>query len=61
MTHLTNTEILCFVLGWQGGTIHQVSRTLSVPSDDILNADAERMRGLCRMAQLAKQQERNRI
>lgn len=25
---MTNTEILCWVLGWQGGTIHQVARAL---------------------------------
>lgn len=51
---MTNTEILCFVLGWQGGTIHQVSEKIGMPVDTILTADDEQMRKLCRMAQLSR-------
>lgn len=35
---LTNTEILCFLLGCQGGTIHQLSHTLGFSVSSILNA-----------------------
>jgi hypothetical protein len=48
---MSNTEILCFVLGWQGGTVHQTAERLGVTTDDILNATPERMRELCRLAQ----------
>jgi hypothetical protein len=48
---VTNTETLCFVLGWQGGTVHQVAERLYVPVDDILTATPVRMRELCRLAQ----------
>lgn len=49
---LSNTEVLCFVLGWQGGTVHQVARCLpGVSVSDILDADAEQMRYLMRLAQ----------
>jgi len=49
--HLSNTEILCFVLGWQGGTVHQVAQCLMVTTDTILKADANVMHDLCRTAQ----------
>lgn len=48
---MTNTEILCFVLGWQGGTVHQVAATLGVAVDDVIIATPEKMRELCRLAQ----------
>lgn len=49
---LTNLEVLCFVLGWQGGTLEQVRRALAVAPGLIENANAEEMRDLCRKAQL---------
>lgn len=48
---LSNTEILLFVIGWQGGTVHQLARELMVTGDTILNADREAMEHLCRVAQ----------
>lgn len=48
---LSNTAVLCFVLGWQGGTIHLVAQALDVTTTDIFNADAQRMGELCRIAQ----------
>lgn len=48
---LSNTHTLCFVLGWQGGTIHQVAQVLDVTTTDIMNASEERMGQLCRIAQ----------
>lgn len=56
-TPLTNTEILCYVLGWQGGSIHQVARAMNVETDEVLAADATRMRELCRMAQVVRRRE----
>jgi len=35
---LTNTERLCYLLGWQGGTVHQVARHLRVSVESILKA-----------------------
>lgn len=49
---MTLTEILCFVLGWQGGTIHLVSKELGVPAEVILEADYPTMGWLCRLAQV---------
>ncbi len=54
---MMNTEILCFVLGWQGGTVHMVSERLAVGTDDILNASPERMRELCRLAQMKRNED----
>lgn len=48
---MNNTEILCFVLGWQGGTVHQVSQKLNISITEILDANPEQMRELCRKAQ----------
>lgn len=48
---LTNTHILCFVLGWQGGTVHQVAQELGVTTSDIIDAGDARMGELCRVAQ----------
>lgn len=54
---LTNLEILCFVLGQQGGTVHQVARDLSVTANEILEADYEKMQELCRAAQKVKRNQ----
>lgn len=50
---LTNTEILFFVLGYQGGTVHQLAQELDTTVSDILEADYNRMQLLCRKAQKA--------
>lgn len=47
---LTNTQILCYVLGWQGGTIHQVAEKIKVSTDEILKANGEQLHALCRKA-----------
>lgn len=51
---LTNTEVLCFVLGWQGDTLADLAKTLEVPAETILNADRTAMQNLCRRAQLRR-------
>lgn len=51
-TKLTNTEVLCYVLGWQGGTVHQVQQALAVRLEGILESNAEAMGELCRRAQV---------
>lgn len=51
---LSNTEVLLFILGYQGGTIHQLAKELGVKDTTILNADYEIMQGLCRLAQTTK-------
>lgn len=33
---MTRTEALCRVLGWQGGTIHQVAKEIGCSTHDIL-------------------------
>ena len=48
---LPNTAVLCFVMGNQGGTVHQVARDLGVEVNDILYADYDKMGELCRKAQ----------
>lgn len=52
---LNNTEILCFVLGLQGGTIHQVADTIHEDEMTILDAGTDEMRTLCRIAQCIKE------
>lgn len=37
--NLSNTEIACLLLGWQGGTIHQVSKETGLSIEDILNSN----------------------
>ena len=49
---LTNTEVLCFVVGWQGGTLTELSLALCVPAEKIQNATREEMQDLCRRAQV---------
>jgi hypothetical protein len=51
MNAFTNMESLCFILGWQGGTLRQVADALSTTESDILNADNSRMHDLAREAQ----------
>lgn len=48
---LTNTEVLIFVMGHQGGTVHQVADALGIPASGIINAGREEMENLCRAAQ----------
>jgi hypothetical protein len=49
---LPHTHVLCFIMGWQGGTVHQVASALGVEVNDILDASQERMGELARMAQV---------
>lgn len=51
--NMSNTAILCFVLGWQGGTIYQVAKEIGCKTDEILDADYEAIGELCRKAQAA--------
>ena len=51
---LTNLEVLCYALGWQGGTLADAAKTLGVAGELILTADAEVMGHLCRVAQLSR-------
>jgi hypothetical protein len=40
----TNCEIACLLLGWQGGTIHQVSRVTGLSINEILESkDIEKL------------------
>lgn len=48
---LSNTEILMFIRGWQGGTVYQIATELGVTTLDIVNADYDRMQDLMRLAQ----------
>jgi hypothetical protein len=48
---LSNTEILCFIVGWQGGALHQLAEKLGVSTNEILNADYDQMQDLMRLAQ----------
>jgi len=49
--NVPNTTALIFAMGYQGGTVHQVAADLGVTTSDILNADADRMGDLLRLAQ----------
>lgn len=51
---MNNTAILCFILGWQGGTVHQVSEVLGLSVSTILDANTSEMELLCRKAQTAR-------
>ena len=35
----TNTELLCAVLGWQGGTVHQVAKETGLTVTQIVESD----------------------
>src|SRR5690606_34632921 len=48
---LSNTEVLMFITGWQGGTIHQLSKHLGVSNEEIIDADYDKMQILMRLAQ----------
>lgn len=48
---VSNLTALCFAMGHQGGTVHQVARDLGVDVSDIINANDARMDDLLRMAQ----------
>lgn len=48
---ISNAEILMFILGWQGGTIHDVATALGVSAYSIADADYEKMQDLMRSAQ----------
>lgn len=48
---VSNTEILIFIVGWQGGTIHQIAEHLSIKTSDIILADYDKMQDLMRLAQ----------
>lgn len=48
---VTNTEILMFISGWQGGTVHQIAEHLGVSITAIMLADYEDMQRLMRLAQ----------
>lgn len=58
---MSNTEILLFVLGYQGGTIHQLAQELEVSQDYILDATYEDMQDLCRLAQRKQWQRRQKL
>lgn len=47
---MSNLEILIFILGYQGGTLKQVSDELCVSETDILYADKGIMLELCKLA-----------
>jgi hypothetical protein len=36
---LTNTELLCLALGWQGGTVHQVAEETGLDVSEIINGN----------------------
>lgn len=48
---VSNLECLCFILGWQGGTVHQVAAMLDVSPDAITEAGHNEMQDLMRAAQ----------
>ncbi len=51
---LTNTEVLLFILGYQGGTVFQLAEELDVDVREILQADYDKMQDLMRKAQRAR-------
>jgi hypothetical protein len=36
--NLTNTEIACYLLGWQGGTVHQVAEITGLSVKEIIDS-----------------------
>lgn len=48
---VNNTTVLLFIMGYQGGTVHQVAEKLKTSVSDILDADEKRMEYLMRQAQ----------
>lgn len=51
---LTNSEVLIFVLGWQGGTLKMVCDVLGVRASQVLGAKHGDMVALCSNAQLVR-------
>lgn len=58
---LSNCEILCFVLGYQGGTVYQLAAELDEPANALLNAGYEEMQRLCRKAQKVRYGRKSNI
>jgi hypothetical protein len=54
---MKNLEILLAVLGWQGGTVHQVARTLGLNAFQIINANRKDMQEYCREAEKIRNKE----
>lgn len=48
---MTNTHILAFMLGYQGGTVHQIAQELGVETAYIIDATDGEMENLMRKAQ----------
>ena len=61
---LTNTEVLMFATGWQGGTVHMLAAELfpdeniSAGVSRIQEAGYEEMQKLCRLAQQRRNERR---
>lgn len=51
---LSNLEVLCFVLGWHGGTVKMVADAVGATPGRVLMADYQDMVDLCRTAQLCQ-------
>lgn len=49
---ISNLTVLMFIMGYQGGTIHQCAEHLGTTAKDILSASPSRMDDLMRQAQL---------
>lgn len=54
---LTNLEILCFVRGWQGGTVHQMAAELQMLPSEIIDATYDDMQLFMRKAQRLRANE----
>lgn len=39
MKNYTNTELLCFAFGWQGGTVHQVAAETGLTVQEIIETN----------------------
>lgn len=50
--HLTNLEVLVFVLGWYDGNVKMVADALGVTPGRVLLADRDELIAMCRTAQL---------
>lgn len=51
---LTNLEVLCFVLGWYGGTVQMVADAVGATPGRVLMADRNDLIAMCRTAQLSR-------
>lgn len=52
--YIQNMMILMFIMGFQGGTVHQCAEYLGTTTDDILSATPGRMEDLMRQAQIVR-------